>query len=283
MKKNTAFNRCRLGSILCCFIGLLFGPIQAQEQIRVHTYGSSVSRDKTPMEGLEEALLDAKRNAFLKAGVSEHLIVSNLIHTYGSTQSSETYFHGISNTEIGANILVDSIYNQQNEFDPHGNMRVSLEIDALIYTYKKPKDSGFFFEISHLKDVYYENEFINFSFTPSSDGYLTVFVFNTDESYVLYPYENVIYDYLSDEKEQLFIKEEQVFFPVNKAYDPGYSVEVTDSSKDEASLILFVFTKKHIPWIQEQVSLESVRSWVYEIPIDQRNVLYRNVLLKQLD
>lgn len=49
---------------------------------------------------------------------------------------------------------------------------------------------------------------------------------------------------------------------------------------DEASILLFVFTKKNIPWIDEQVSLESVRSWIYKIPIDQREILYRNVLLK---
>lgn len=261
----------------------MFTFVQGQEQVKVRAVGTSISRDKTPREGLEEALLDAKAKAFLKAGVTENLVVSNLLHSFGEEESIETYFHGISNSELGANILVDSIHSQRNEFDQYGNMMISIEIEALIYTYEQPKDPGFFFDISKLKDVYFEDEFIEFSFTPSHEGYLTIFAFNESESFLLYPYENKEYEYLSDDKGHLFLKEAQVSFPINEAYDPGYSIELNDPNADEASVLLFVFTKKYIPWIDEKINMESVRSWIYEIPIDQRDVLYRNILLKQLD
>ena len=159
-------------------------------------------------------------------------------------------------------------------------MNVKVEIDATVFTYGKPKDPAFFFDIEGLKEVYLDQEHIRFDFMPSADGYLTIFAFNEDESYVLYPFENQEYDYLSDEGERRFVKEEPVSFPIHPAYRNGYSIEMDDPVEDEASILLFVFTKKHIPWIDEQVSLKSVRSWIYKIPMDQREILYRNVLLK---
>ena len=283
MKTNTALINYRLGSISFCLIFLLCSSLWAQEQTRVRVTGTSISRDKTPGQGFDDALIDAKKNALVKAGISEQLVVSNLLHTFGNEQNIETYFHGISNTEMGANILIDSIYAERNEFDRFGNMIISVEIEAQVYTYENPRDPGFFFDLKELKDIYYDNEFIRFSFTPSHDGYLTIFTFNEDESFVLYPFKNEEYGYLSDKDEQLFVKGEGVSFPLNPAYDPGYSIELTNPMADENSLLLFVFTKQHIPWLQDQISLEAVRSWIYQIPIDQREVVYRNVLFKQFD
>jgi hypothetical protein len=259
---------------------LLSFSLFAQKQVNVHADGTSVSSDMTPKQAFEEALAQAKKNALLKAGVPENLLVSNLMFEYGNEQNVESYFHGISNTELNANILVDSIYEDKRWFDSYGYMNVQVEIDATVFTYGKPKDPAFFFDIEGLKEVYLDQEHIRFAFIPSADGYLTIFAFNEDESYVLYPFENQEYDYLSDESERLFVKEESVSFPIHPAYRNGYSIEMNDPVEDEASILLFVFTKKHIPWIDEQVSLESVRSWIYKIPMDQREILYRNVLLK---
>lgn len=262
--------------VFCLFSFTLF----AQKQVSVHANGTSVSRDLTPKQALEEALADAKKNALLKAGVAENLLVSNLLFEYGNEQNVESYFHGISNSELSANILIDSIHDDTRWFDSYGNMHVSVEIEASVFTYDEPKDPAFFFDIDRLKEVYLDEERIRFSFTPSANGYLTVFVFNEEESFVLYPFENDDQGYLDDEKKRLFKKEETVSFPIHPAYRQGYSIEMNDPAEDEASVLLFVFTKKHRPWIEDQVSLESVRSWIYKIPMDQREILYRNVLLK---
>ena len=283
MKRKTALIKRWPNSLSLFLLCLLFSSIHAQQQLRVHANGISVSRDKTPKEALDEALTDAKKNALLTAGISEKLVVSNLLHTYGNEQNIETFFHGISKSELTANILIDSIYSERNEFDRHGNMIISVEIEAVVYAYEEPRDPGFFFDINGLKEVYYENEHIAFSFIPSRNGYLTIFAFNESESFVLYPFKNEEYEYLSDKKERVFIKEVMVSFPINEAYDPGYSIEMNDPFTDEVGLLLFIYTKDHIPWIDEQISLESVRSWIYEIPISEREVVYRNVLLKQLD
>ena len=137
--------------------------------------------------------------------------------------------------------------------------------------------------ISGLKEVYYDNDFIAFSFEPAKDGYLTIFAFNETSSLVLYPFENEEYDYLSDTKERLFLKNETVFFPIHEAYEPGYYIELNEALTEEMSVLLFVYTKQPVPWIDKQISLESVRSWIYKIPINEREVVYRNVLLKHVD
>ena len=72
-------------------------------------------------------------------------------------------------------------------------------------------------------------------------------------------------------------------FPVSEAYAPGYTIEMDDFLTEEMSILLFVYTKKHVPWIDDRISLKSVRSWIYEIPINEREIVYRNVLLKQMD
>jgi len=283
MKRNTGLINRWTYSISLFIICLLCSSIHAQKQVNVFAEGVSVSRDKTPVEALEEALMDAKKNALIKAGISENLVISNLLYAYGTERDIETYFHSISNSELTANILIDSIHAENNRFDAYGNMIISVEIEAMVYTYERPRDPGFFFDLGQLKEVYYENEHIAFSFTPSMDGFLTIFAFNETESYVLYPFENQAYDYLSDEKERLFVKEELVSFPVSEAYAPGYTIELDDFLTEEMSILLFVYTKKHVPWIDDRISLKSVRSWIYEIPINEREVVYRNVLLKQMD
>lgn len=283
MKRNTGFNNHWSHSISIFILCLFCNPVFAQKQLRVVADGVSVSRDMTPVEALEEALTDARKNALLKAGISEQLLVSNLLYAHGTKDDIETYFHSISNTELKANILIDSILNESNRFDQYGNMVITVEIEAMVYAYEQPRDPRFFFDLSQLREVYYENEYMSFSFTPAMDGFLTIFAFNEQESLLLYPFENQEYEYLSDTKERMFVKGETVTFPVNEAYAPGYSIELDEAETEEMSILLFVYTKKHVPWIDDNISLKSVRSWIYEIPMHEREVVYKNVLIKQLD
>lgn len=257
--------------------------VKAQDRLIIKSQGVSISKDKTPKQALEEALEDAKKNALLRAGLPENLFVSNLLHEYGDQREVSRYFHAFSNSELSANILVDSVYQENRTFDQYGNMVVRVEIGAQVYRYDEPKDPGLNLFIEGLKDVYYENEHISFSVTPSQNGYLTIFAFNESEAFVLYPFVNEEYNYLSDQKSRLFLKGEMEKFPVIKAYDPGYSIEMDHPLEDETVLLLFVYTKEDIPWIQNEVTLSSVRSWVYKIPMHGRELVYRNILLKQID
>ena len=279
MKRSTASIKSWAQTISFLILTLLYVPCLSQSVERVYATGSSVSRDLTPKQAEDEALEEAKKNALLKAGIPQNLLVSNVLFEFGDERQMESYFHGISSSELNAHILVDSLHQRSYRFDSDGNMLVSVEIEASVYKYSKPKDPSFFFEVDGLREVYEDREFIRFTFTPSKAGYLKIFAFNEDESFVLYPYEHEEYDYLSDAKARLFVGQEPVDFPIHEAYELGYSVEMKGHAKQEASLLLFVYTKDHIPWIDPEVSLESVRSWLYKIPLDEREILYRNVIL----
>ena len=151
MKRNTALIKRWANSISLFILCLFISSSYAQKSYSVQAHGQSVSRDKTPKEALEEALIDAKKSALLSAGIPERLVVSNLLYASGDERNIETYFHGISNSEVSANILVDSIYNERKGFDQHGNMIVSVEIDAEVYAYEKPRDPGFFLRYQRIE------------------------------------------------------------------------------------------------------------------------------------
>ena len=257
--------------------------VQAQKKIKVHVKGTSISIDKTPKIALEDALKDAKENALKKAGIKELVSVSRLLFEESSMSDYKNYFNEISTIESNANIIIDSIYTERRSFDEFGNMRVSVEIDATVFKYRKKKDSTFFFNIDGLKDVYYENEYISFSFIPSQDGYLKIFVLNETETLILYPFEDMNQKYLSDVKNKFFKKNEKVNFPIHKAFKPGYTIELEIEDKDEMSIFIFAFTKDNIPWIENKTDRKTILNWLYKIPLDQREVYYRSVLLKDIN
>lgn len=254
--------------------------MQAQKKTKIHAKGISVSHDKNPKEALKEALIDARENALKNAGISEFVSVTKVLFAESNINDYKNQFNEISSIESNANIVIDSIYAEMKSFDNFGNMVVSVEIDATVFKYKETKDPMFFFEIDKLNDVYNEDDNITFSFVPSQDGYLTIFVLNERETILLYPYENVKKKHLSDPKDRLFKKNEKLYFPVHKAYSQGYTIELESDVEDEVSNFIFVFKKKNIPWIGHKLNRESILKWIYMIPLDQREIYYKSVLLK---
>ncbi len=270
--------------ILFLLIVLLFSTnIQAQKKIKVHAKGKSISLDKTPKDALKDALIDAKENALKKAGITELISVSRLLFEESSINDYKNHFNEISSIESNANIIVDSIYTEKRNFDEFDNMVVIVEIDATVYKYKKKKDPTLFLKIYGLKDVYYENEYISFSFIPSQNGYLSIFILNETETILLYPFEDMNQKYLSDVKNKFFKKNEKVNFPIHKAFKPGYVIELETEDKDEISTFIFVFTKNNIPWIDNKINRKTILNWIYKIPLDQREIHYRSILLKNIN
>ncbi len=269
-------------SLIFLLIIILFWSmnIHAQKKIKVHAKGTSISLDKTPKEALKEALKDAKENALKKAGITELISVSRLLFEESSLNDFKNHFNEISTIESNANIIIDSIYTEARSFDDFNNMVVVVEIDATVFKYKKKKDSALFFKVYGLKDIYYENEYLSFSFIPSQDGYLSIFVLNETEAILLYPFEDKTQQYLSDVKNKLFIKNEKISFPIHEAFKPGYTIELENENIDEVSNLIFVFTKSNIPWLEEKINWNNILNWIYKIPLDQREIHYRSILLK---
>jgi hypothetical protein len=269
-------------TILVLFFFACICSVSAQKEIRVHVSGNSISRDLTPKEALKEAILDAQKNAYKKAGIKEHVSVSSILFTESNGEQVKNYFNEISSIESNANIIVDSVYKEKRSFDDYGNMIMSVEIDATIFKYEKQKDPSFFFKIDDLKDTYYENESISFLFTPSQDGYLKIFAINDSSTILLYPYKNPIAEYLSDKSDSLFKKGVSIKFPIHSAYKPGYSIEINASKETEINTLIFVYLKNDIPWIEREVNFYNILYWMYNITINQRYIQYKSITIKSL-
>jgi len=274
-----------LKNIYLTFLIILFTfcvtSLIAQHKIKLsHVKGTSITRDKTPKEALILAVKEAQENALKKAGITESVLVARTLITDSKANTVNNFFNEISSIESKADILTEKVYPETRSFDKSGNMIVSVTIDATVFKYDTKKDINFYFKIGGLKEIYYENEPITFSFTPSKDGYLKIFVFNETETLKLYPFEDKTQYYLSDKKNKLFIKNKKVTFPINDAYKPGYAIELENKNKDESSIIIFVFTKNNTPFMENNLTRNTLLKWLYKIPIDQRDVLFRNILLK---
>ncbi len=256
-------------------------PVWAQNKIKVHVSGTSISRDITPKEALQEAIFEAQKRAYKEVGITEDVSVITTSFENSNGNKVNRYFNEISTIEANAAILVDSVYPEKRSFDEYGNMIIKVEIDATVYKYNKKKDPSLFFQIKGLKDTYYENELISFSFIPSQDGYLKIFSVNGKEAILLYPYKNPISDYLSDRPDVLFRKGVSVEFPIHPAYKPGYSIELSDENKSEIDNLIFVYTKIDVPWIRNKVNLNNILKWIFKIPIDLRVMQIKSIIQKQ--
>lgn len=262
--------------IIFCF---LFSCIcYGQRKQRVNATGISISNDLTPKQGEQEALKEAKIEALRKAGIKELLSVSSVLFEQSRGDSFSNFFNEISTSEMLANIVTDSIFNIKRSFDEYGNMIVKVEILATIFKSRTKKDYTFFFEITGLREVYYESDYISFSFLPSKKGYLKIFAINELDSYLLYPFIHDQYDHLSDKGNELFMAGEKVEFPIHQSFKPGYSVEL-EGTDSENTLLIFVYTKSFIPWLEDEISLRSLSKWIYNIPVDQRVHSFRNIII----
>jgi len=252
----------------------------SQEETKVHASGTSISRDISPKEALQEALKEAKMNAYRRAGIAEQVSVSSILLEESDGDTFLQFFNEISVIESNASLVVDSIYPEINEFDQYGNMIVTVEIDATVFKYSNNRDPAFFFKVEGIKETYYENEHINFSFTPSQNGYLKIFSKNENNVILLYPYSPDA-EYLSDDKERMFIRGETVRFPIHPAYQPGYSIEINSGKETEINNLIFIYTKNDIPLLDKKLKMRDVYYWIANIPPDLRSSAYYPIIVKK--
>lgn len=253
----------------------------SQERMKVYgVEGESLSLNLTPKQALNEAIQEAKINALMEAEISEQVGSVRVLFKIDNGENVTQSFSEVITSRLGADIVVDSIYPEQKSFDEFNHMKVTVRIDATVIKYDKKSDPTFFFEIRDLKDTYYNNEVISFTVIPSQNGYLKIFVINEKESILLYPYKNLIADYLSDTENYLFKAGQPVDFPVHNAYKPGYSIELEEGKEIENSLLIFIFTKDNFTWV-EGISQKAINNRIANISPNKRTVEYFPIVLKK--
>jgi hypothetical protein len=265
--------------MLILFITSL-NQIFAQKEISVTATGSYEARDLTLEEVKNKAVDEAKRNAMVKAGISENVTMTDFLYTFEDDEKFKEIFQSFVSTETGADIIVEEIREINRDINEFGNILIEVEIDAVIFKHKEEKDPAFKFRVDGIKEFYYDQDPLNFSFLPSKDGYLKIFNVTDKSAFILYPYKDQAYSYLNDEMDRLFVKNIKVEFPINSNID-GYYFEIDDpASEKEYNLLIFVFTKKDIPFL-EDVTVNNIMTWIYEIPLDERMVEQYGIVIRK--
>lgn len=268
------------------FLGIIsltlffLNPVIAQKKVKVTAKGSYEARDLTIPEVKAKAIEDAKKNAMIKAGISENVQVSDFLYTFEDDDQFKDIFQSFVSTETGADIIVEETREIKRDINEFGNILVEVEIDAEIIKHKENSDPGFNFVVEGIREYYYENDPLNFNFLPSREGYLKIFNVSENNALILYPYYDPQYAVLNDDPDKLFTKKKIINFPINEYMD-GYYFAMDDESKSkEFNLLIFVYTKENYPFIHD-VNVGSIMKWIFEIPLDQRAVQQWGIVLKK--
>jgi hypothetical protein len=257
------------------FIYLLPISISAQKIVNIkQVKGISIINDNLSYkEAKLEALNDAKINALKQAGVIENInSYQVLMSTQGNKDFSQFFSSGILTDLQGAvskyNITKDYYYNKKSE----NELTVEVEISAEVILYDSKADPEFEIKLEGLKGIYLNKENLEFTITPTIDCYLKVFNWNQGDANLIYPnsYESSI----------KLEKGKKISFPLLKM---NYLLKA-DENTDEKSKLLFVFTKKDLAFINinenGSISLDNLFNWLSLIPLDQKKVFSKSILIQ---
>lgn len=257
------------------FIYLLPISISAQKIVNIkQVKGISIINDNLSYkEAKLEALNDAKINALKQAGVIENInSYQVLMSTQGNKDFSQFFSSGILTDLQGAVskyvITKDYYYNKKSE----NELTVEVEISAEVILYDSKADPEFEIKLEGLKGIYLNKENLEFTITPTIDCYLKVFNWNQGDANMIYPnsYESSI----------KLEKGKKISFPLLKM---NYLLRA-DDNMDEKSKLLFVFTKKELAFINinenGSISLDNLFNWLSLIPLDQKKVFSKSILIQ---
>ena len=266
--------------LLSLIIILSLTETYAQKKINVTVTGSYEARDLTIEEVKKKAIEEAKHNAMVEAGISENVKVSDFLYTFEDDEKFSDIFQSFISTETGADIIVVDVRELKRKFNEFGNILIEVEIDAVIIKHKEKKDPAFNFKVEGIREVYYENDPLDFTFLPTRNGYLKIFNVAEENAIVLYPNFDPENSYLNDDPEYIFQKNIQTKFPVNKMID-GYYFEINNEKMSkEYNLLIFVFTKQDYPF-HDDVNVTNIMNWIFNIPLDQRAVQQFGIVLRR--
>jgi hypothetical protein len=267
-------------SLLLIILGLLPQNLFSQKEISVTARGSYEARDLTIEEVRNKAIDEAKKNAMVKAGISENVQVSDFLYTFEDDEKFKEIFQSFVSTETGAEIMVEEVKEINRDINEFGNILIEVEISAIVYKHEDKKDPALVIKVDGIKELYFEDDPLDFSFTPSKDGYLKIFNVTDEMAFILYPYDDPGYSYLKDDPERVFRKNEKIHFPVNQNMD-GYYFGIDNEEKEkEYNLLIFVFTKENIPFMDE-VKVNNIMKWIYQIPLEDRVVEQYGIIVKR--
>ena len=230
-----------------------------------------VSGNITVAEAEERAFMEAKKEALRKAGIMENVwSVMGQISSREGEKFSEAYS---SVSTLAINGLVNVLEKEVEEvWDPKmKRMFKVVTIDANVTKNDVAEDLTYKLAVSGIDPVYKEDDIFSCSFKVyGSDSYIKIFWFTNDDADILYPN-----DYEGD---QLFTAGTEYGVPVTDAIE--LVMAKSDPKVDTEFInIIVLATKKNYPYLGEK-DFQSILSWIYNIPADQRVIHHGSTIIK---
>jgi len=211
----------------------------------------------------QNAIDNAKEEALRKAGIPEEFIVVNT----GLVSDKFSHFVSHSNSELQGEIVSYDILNQSVQTD--GNRYFYMvEISAKVKTGKVKRDLEFVAAVEGIKSIpYQDGEQFSFDVKPYKDCYAYMFWFDEEgEGACVYP--NV------EEPAELLERLKTYSFPRTQSY----KVRKENKELTESISVVFVFTKKNIPFTGA-CTFESIQQWITRIPSNERYLDYHAIVI----
>ncbi|MGD9978105.1 MAG: DUF4384 domain-containing protein [Bacteroidales bacterium] len=218
-------------------------------------------------EAKGRALAEAKLNALKMAGVSEHIQSYDFLFKSEVGSKFDEVFMSDMQSEIRGAVKSYTM-NADKGIDEFNNFYVEVTIDADIILYTNGPDPAFRVNIDGIKQGYQNGDKMQYTITPTIDCYLNIFNLYENSASMIFPNPY--------EKSKKFKAGETVTFPQSSLLD-GYVLEKT-TQEPEKNKLLFVFTKRNIPYINfrlnqddDQItSFEDISTWLFSISPDER-------------
>lgn len=262
--------RILLLTVLLMLTAPLYTGYAQNKRVRNITGRCEVTRDISLAQAEERALEDAKINAMRKAGVPERLwSVTGLINEDDGSEFSQVLSR-MTTLEVNGLITVKEVDYSEETID--GRRYAVATIDADVKIVDTEVDLTFQMEVDGLKNVYGNGEAMSFKVCIyGHDAYLTIFWFDDNGGSLIYPSE-------FDSRMQ-FRKNAEYTFPLNQGIE--YVMEKLDKShKMETINFIAVATKRDIPFLEKDITFDSVLKWLYSIPADERAACREAIIIQ---
>ena len=268
--------------IIAVILVFAFSMLSAQrERTRTVTaIGSYVAnQNETPAYGRAQALLEAKKQALREAGVMEDISSTSIMVMGGTESDFREISSELGRIEIEGRVRVKEQTNTPPVFTSDGLIRYTTTVRAEVLLEETEDDLLFQFKTDGLRSAYRHGETMTFTVTPTADCYLRIFYFGKtpNNCIQIYPIDGNLKDV------QLKAGMPVAFPPMDKpfVYDKvkplEYTMELNDERDNlEQGVLLIVALKKPYPFIDE-VSYESVISWLSRIKRNEKRVQWHGV------
>jgi hypothetical protein len=260
--------------VLNCVLISVRAPSQNKNFVSVKNCCSIVQLhdEITLADAKKKAIFGAKMEALSKAGVSNSIKSTSLLTTEQMDHAnfSQSFFEVLTDEMEG--VVVDHYIVKEERYLQNGLLSVEICIDAYVRLYQEKRDPAFTFEITGIKEIYYHDDLLSFSFIPHSNGYLRIFLFEEESAQLIYPN----FEVFGEQPDHLFKAGKTHSFPLNSAFQ----YPLVAAKPEVFHQLVFIFTKFPLPVLQN-LSQSSISRQIYSLPRDQVRIQSSVYKLKQ--